>query len=139
VVPFHTLEVVHNGRVVAAERADGGTHRCTLRRSVRVERSGWIAVRCTSRVGRWIGAFEWAGQPAPVAAHSSPVYVVAGDEEPFVPSEARYMLTLLDVGLTWLETLAIPADAARHARARLGFERARAQLHGRLRAHGGGS
>ena len=48
------------------------------------------------------------------------------------------MLTMLEGGLTWLDTLAIPADAERQARARRVFEDARTTLHQRLHAHGHG-
>ncbi len=58
---------------------------------------------------------RWIGSPRPVAAHTSPVYVVAGDADLFSPSDATYMLTLLEGGLTWLDTLSIPADAERQA------------------------
>jgi hypothetical protein len=70
-----------------------------------------------------------------VAAHTSPVYVVAGGEERFSPSDAAYMLTLLEGGLTWVDTLATPADAERHARSRRIFEQARQHLRRRLQAH----
>jgi hypothetical protein len=130
VVPFHLLEVVVNGEVVAAEQAEAGTNACTVRVPVRVPGSGWIAARCTSRLDRWIGS------PRPIAAHTSPVYVVAGEEDLFNPSDATYMLTLLEGGLTWLDTLSIPADPDRQRRARQVFEDAQGALHRRMHARG---
>jgi hypothetical protein len=130
VVPFHALEVVVNGQVVAAERPEGGAYSCTLRAPITIPGSAWIAARCTSTMSRWIGS------PRPVAAHTSPVYAVAGGADLFSPSDATYMLTLLEGGLAWLDTLAIPADAERQARARRVFEEARATLHQRLNTHG---
>ena len=132
-MPFEILEVVINSRVVAEERhvvaAADGTFRCRLRVPVQVGGSAWIAARVGSAMDRWIGS------PRRVAAHTSPVYVVAGDDELFDPSDATYMLTLLEGGLTWLDTLSIPASPERHARARRVFEDARQHLHGRLAAH----
>ncbi|HET7771000.1 MAG TPA: CehA/McbA family metallohydrolase [Chloroflexota bacterium] len=134
VVAFDALEIVVNGEVVASESgvvagADG-SYRCSLRAPVNVPGSAWIAARVASRMTRWIGS------PRLVAAHTSPVYVVAGGRELFSPSDATYMLTLLEGGLTWLDTLSIPADPERHARNRKVFEDARDHLHGRLHAHG---
>jgi hypothetical protein len=130
VVPFHALEVVVNGQVVAQEQSDQGMYTCTIRQPVRVPGSAWIAARASSRMTRWIGS------PRLVAAHTSPVYVVAGGAELFSPSDATYMITLLEGGLTWLDTLSIPADPERHARNRKVFEDAREHLHQRLHAHG---
>ncbi|MGH2354562.1 MAG: CehA/McbA family metallohydrolase, partial [Chloroflexota bacterium] len=130
VVPFHALEVVVNGEVVASERKGEGAYACTLSAPIQVPGSAWIAARCTSQMNRWIGS------PRAVAAHTSPVYVVAGGEELFSPSDATYMLTLLEGGLTWLDTLSIPADPERHARNRRVFEAARDHLHQRLHTHG---
>jgi hypothetical protein len=136
VVPFDALEVVVNGEVVASETSviagADGTYRCTLRAPLLVAGSAWIAARVSSGMTRWIGS------PRLVAAHTSPVYVVAGGKDLFSPSDATYMLTLLEGGLTWLDTLSIPADPERHARNRKVFEDAREHLHGRLHTHGHG-
>jgi hypothetical protein len=136
VVKFDALEVVVNGQVVAAESsvvASGdGTYRCRLAAPVQVPGSAWIAARVASDMDRWIGS------PRRVAAHTSPVYIVASGQELFSPSDATNMLTLLEGGLTWLDTLSIPADPERHARNRKVFEDAREHLHGRLHAHGQG-
>ncbi|MBI3973163.1 MAG: CehA/McbA family metallohydrolase [Chloroflexi bacterium] len=130
VVPFHALEIVVNGEVVAAEASEQGSYTCTLQAPIRVPGSAWVGARVASRMQRWIGS------PRVVAAHTSPVYVVAGGEELFSPSDATYMLTLLEGGLTWLDTLSIPATPERHARARRVFEDARDHLHNRLHKHG---
>jgi len=137
VVPFEALEVVMNGQVVASEPAPrsasaGGTYRCAINASIQVPGSAWIAARCASPLDRWIGS------PRPVAAHTSPVYAVAGGAELFNPSDATFMLTLLEGGLTWLDTLSIPASPERHARNRQVFEDARTHLHQRMHQHGQG-
>ena len=61
---------------------------------------------------------------------------MAGGADLFSPSDATYMLTLLEGGLTWLDTLSIPADAERQAANRRVFEGAREALHQRLHARG---
>jgi hypothetical protein len=130
VQPFHELQVVANGRVVARREATEGTTRTRLSAQVRLRGSGWLAARCVSRLKVW---HVW---PVHIAAHTSPVYVVASGEELFSPSDAAYMLTLLDGGLTWLDTLSIPASPEKHQRIREVFHHAQQHLQGRLHEHG---
>ena len=127
--PFHELQILVNGQVVAHEAAEDGAREARLRSRVRLERSSWIAARCISRVKVW---HCW---PIHIAAHTSPVYVKCGSEEMFNPSDAVYMLTLIEGGLTWLDTLATPADPGSHARIRGVFEAAHSSLGRRLAAH----
>ena len=126
VLPFHELQVVCNGQVVAAESAESGGLRRCIKTKVTLAGSGWIAARCVSRLKLW---HTW---PVNVAAHTSPVYLVAGGQELFSPSDATYMLTLLEGGLTWLDTLSIPAEPEREAAVKRAFEDAQAHLEGRL-------
>ena len=88
-----------------------------------------MAARCVSHHK------VWHGWPIHVAAHTSPVYARCGDAELFSFSDATYMLTLIDGGLTWLDTLSIPANPERQAAIRGVFESARASLQGRLAQH----
>ncbi|HET7771052.1 MAG TPA: CehA/McbA family metallohydrolase [Chloroflexota bacterium] len=132
IVPFHALEIVVNGRVVASQRADEGTYRASIEQAIQLPGSGWVAARVASRMDRWIGS------PRLVAAHTTPVYVVAGGQELFSPSDASYMLEILEGGLTWMDTLATRADPERHARNRKVFEDARDHLHTRMHARGDG-
>lgn len=127
---FHELQIVVNGQVVASQPAGQGTLRARLSTPLKLSGSAWIAARCISRYQ------VWHGWPINIAAHTSPVYVRCGEQELFNPSDATFMLTLIDGGLTWLDTLSIPADAERQARIRGVFEAARASLHARLHAHG---
>jgi hypothetical protein len=46
------------------------------------------------------------------------------------------MMTLLDGGMTWLDTLSIPANPERQARIRGVFQQAKEALHQRLHAAG---
>jgi hypothetical protein len=132
VLPFHTLEIVVNGRVAAAETCESGTRQLTVKANLRLDGSAWLAARC---VGRHT---LWQGRPTLLGAHTSPVYVVAGDEVQFSPSDATFMMTMLDGGMTWLDTLSIPADPQRQARIRAVFQQAKEALHQRLHAAGYG-
>jgi hypothetical protein len=126
VQPFHELQIIVNGRIAAREATEEGVAKMRLRAKVRVGGSAWITVRCLSRLKVW---HCW---PIHIAAISSPVYIRCGDEELFSPSDASYMLTLIEGGLTWLDTLSIPASPDQHARIRGVFEAARTSLSRRL-------
>jgi hypothetical protein len=101
----------------------------SLKTRVRVDRSSWLAARCLSKLKAW---HCW---PLHIAAHTSPIYVSVDAQQQFDASNATYMLTLIEGGMTWLDTLAIRVDASRHAAIKSVYENARAQLHSRLHAH----
>jgi hypothetical protein len=129
VQPFHEIQIVVNGEIVARERTETGALTADLRCKAPLRGSAWIAARCISRHQ------VWHGWPIHIAAHTSPVYVVTADAELFSPSDATYMLTLIDGGLTWLDTLSIPASPERQAAIRGVFEAAQAELQHRLGYH----
>jgi hypothetical protein len=133
VLPFHELQIVVNGQVVARETMQQGARQAQLTSKLRLNGSAWVAARCISRHQVW---HYW---PIHIAAHTSPVYVRCGDAELWSPSDATFMLTLIDGGLTWLDTLSVPADAERQARLRAVFEAARATLQQHQAAHQHGS
>lgn len=128
--PLATIEVVVNGQVVATAQPQPGALSTTMRAQVPVAGSGWIAARCTSNQSGW--ALSTRG----VAAHASPVYVVVDGAELYNPSSATYMLTLLEGGMTWVDTLSIPADPQTHQRVRGVFEQAHQSLHARMHTAG---
>jgi hypothetical protein len=126
---FHVLQVVVNGEVVAEEKAESGTREARLNARLEVSRSSWVAARCLSMNK------VWHVSPIHMVAHTSPVYVTVDDQEQFSPSDATYMLTLLDGGLTWLDTLSIPANRQRQAEIRRVFESAGEELRRRMQTH----
>jgi hypothetical protein len=127
-VPFHRLEVILNGRVVAARETSEGTRKLILRDKLQIERSGWLAGRCASKLTS-AGSFK-------VAAHTSPVYLQVGSEKPFSTTAATYFLTLLDGSESWVRTLATPPDQERLTRILKVFSDARELLHRRMHQHG---
>ncbi len=129
-VPFHRLEVVLNGKVVAVREEKEGTREMTLNENVRVAGAGWLAARCASRLGPTT-AWNLA-----IAAHTSPVYVRVPGEEVFSPQGAAYMLTLIEGAQSWVENLATRPEPERLERVRKTLGEAREQLHRRLHQHG---
>jgi hypothetical protein len=129
-LPFHRLEVVLNGRVVASREESAGSHEMTLREKVSLSGSGWLAARCASKMGPTTG---WG---LGIQAHTSPVYVSVPGKELFSAPAASYFLTLIDGAETWARNLATRADPERMARALQVFIDAREHLHRRLHQHG---
>jgi phospholipid N-methyltransferase len=100
----------------------------TLKETLRVPGSCWLAARCASRV-----------EPAHslrVAAHTSPIYVGVRGEELFSPTVAAYLLTLIEGSEAWVQNLATRPDPQRFASILKVFSEARERLHRRLHAHG---
>ena len=128
-VPFHRLEIVLNGHVVASRDAASGTRDMTLTERIAVPGPGWLAARCSSQFGP-VTSWEFM-----VQAHTSPVYLVVPGQELFSPEAAAYMLALIDGSQLFVENLAIRPDPERFATTRKVLEDARAELHRRLHAH----
>jgi hypothetical protein len=116
IFPIHTLEIVQQGRVVAASEARGGARRLELRAEVRVTDATWLAARAGGP-GYWdVVAHHDAAQRG-IFAHSSPIYVACGDDWRLGSAEvARYMLTLVDGMLTYVRDGAsqYPAETVTH-------------------------
>jgi len=127
--PMHALEIVVNGKVVADSRDDGGARELSLHERVTISGSSWVATRCGSRL---MVSHCW---PIHLGAHTSPVYIVCGDQEMFSPSDATYMLTLLDGGMTYLDTLSVRYSDERHNQMKAIFARAKHELLHRLDRH----
>ena len=129
-LPFHRVEVVLNGRVVAAKEESAGTRELTLRDKVQVAGPAWLAARCASRLGP---TTSWG---LGIQAHTSPVYVRVPGQELFSAPAVAYMLTLIEGAQTWVENFATRPDPERFERVRKTLTDAREHLHRRLHEHG---
>lgn len=129
-VPFHRLEIVVNGQVVASRDDAQGTREMAFNEKTRVAGPGWLAARCSSRLGP---VTNWEFK---VQAHTSPVYFVQPPQELFSPVAAAYMLTLIEGAQVWAETLATRPDPERFSRVLNVFADARERLHQRLHERG---
>jgi hypothetical protein len=128
-VPFHKLEVVQNGHMVASREARDGTRDLHLDEKLKIAGPAWIAARCASRHGP---TTDWE---LGIQAHTSPVYVRVPEQELFSAPAASYMLTLVEGTQTWLDTLATRPDVERFERIQKVIEDARRHLHERLHKH----
>ena len=75
--------------------------------------------------------------PPNVAAHTSPVYVTCGRTRLFDGPAAEHMLSLVEGGMEYLQTLATVFDERSRRRMVKLFKEARRELKGRLTIEGG--
>lgn len=130
--PVHRLEIVCNGRVIATSEEAAGATRLSIEEPLRVPGTGWLAARCIS------DHVAWSVWPQHIAAHTSPVFVRAKGESLFDHPTSEYLVTVMEGGLAWLDTLATRADPVRHTAVRSVFEDAIADVRRRQREHGSG-
>ena len=118
------VEVVRDGQVEAAESRTEPVTELSLRSTLRIDATGWLAGRSRSPLA--IGsAFA-----SSMAAHTSAIYVeVPG--HPRATVDTRPSLELLDGTLAWLRELAPIADPHDLARFEATLARARGRLEGR--------
>ncbi|MEE3259626.1 MAG: CehA/McbA family metallohydrolase [Candidatus Latescibacterota bacterium] len=102
VLPIHALEVVQEGRVVAATEEAKGTRKLSLKAKVKVEGHSWLAARC-SGPGYEQSVPHYDGWGRGIMAHTSPVYIACGGEWwMFDQDTAQYMLTLVEGSLHYI-------------------------------------
>jgi len=121
--PLGKLEVVYNGRVVADTAERRGARSLRVKTNVSIARSGWLAARCT-------GLPDHPG--GYIAAHTSPIYLQCGDTRAFDGPAAEHMLSLVEGGIEYLQTLATAFDEASRKRMVKLFQEAQQELRGRL-------
>jgi hypothetical protein len=114
-MPINKLEIVFNGRVIAQVSSADGAKVLAIDEAIDLPGSGWIAARAVSDHVAW---HVW---PVNFAAHTSPVYVKAGRSDVFDAALGEYLITTMQGGVEWLDTLATRADAERHATIRKVF------------------
>ncbi len=123
------LELVVNGRIVAATGAADGATELTLHETVEIADGAWIAAR--SRSGSEIhSAFATS-----MAAHTSPVYVEVKDR-PLRPTgdDAAVVEQIIDGARTWVAGLAAIADPSERDRMVRFFDLSLETFRGRMRA-----
>jgi hypothetical protein len=129
-LPFHRVEFVWNGKVMASHEDKAGRRDFVLTEKIRVSTPGWLAARCVSRLGP---TSLWG---LGIQAHTSPVYFKVPGQELFSEPAVAYMLTLIEGAETWVNQLATRPDPESLARVLKTLHDAREHLHQRLHAHG---
>jgi hypothetical protein len=113
------VEIVMNGRVVAAEQVSGAVAELRLATTLEVRTGSWIAARVRSPF-QIHSAFATA-----MAAHTSPVYVEVADHPIASPDDASAIGAVIDGTARWVEAMAAVHD-----------EQERRRMVDRIRARG---
>ena len=127
--PLERIELIHNGRVAATQKAEPDACAATLRARVQVESSGWIAARCFCRD-------DVPGPRGLTAAHTSPVYVEVGRRAIFEPADAHYLMEVLDDMIAWAEQIGVFRDPQKRVDVVKLFALSKEVLHRRLHEAG---
>ena len=96
IFPMDTLDIIVNGKVAFSTKPEDPYH-VKISTTVPIERSGWVAARATGpeKLDLLMDSY--------VYAHTSPVYVVKGDQVPRSPEDARYFVKWTERVLELLE------------------------------------
>ncbi|MFT4036680.1 MAG: CehA/McbA family metallohydrolase [Thermomicrobiales bacterium] len=125
-VPITEIEVIAGG-LVAEQVAVGGALRHTGHASIPVTGSTWIALRVRG---------SYYGRSGDIAAHTSAVQVLTGDDPIFVQADAMAVLEQIEGAMAYVDTLAPRPDAQRLRQLRATLESAHNRLHQRMHALG---
>ncbi|PYI83337.1 MAG: hypothetical protein DME26_15120, partial [Verrucomicrobia bacterium] len=106
------LEVVVNGQAVLTNKPGGNPREITLDADVKLERTGWLAVRCT-------GAQSSNQSGQNLDAHSSPIYIEIAGHPLEARADAEYFLK-------WIDRL--DADVTKRNRVPAGLRAVKMQL-----------
>lgn len=109
--PVNTLELIVNGKVEHMVRSEVGENILSLRHKLNLKKSSWVAVRCSSDL---VKHHMMMGR-GNLGAHTSPIYVVVGEDRMFNASDAEYMLTLIEGTMAYLDTVSTRLDEKRHS------------------------
>ena len=104
ILPVHTLQIVHNGRVVAQTDEPRGARSLSLHTGLAVGEHGWLCARVSGPNYEPIAHHDtWSRG---VFAHTSPIYVASGGDWAMADrSGLEYMLTLVGGSLEYIRQL----------------------------------
>jgi hypothetical protein len=129
-LPIHYLQVIYNGKVVASREEPAGARSIRLTESIKVPGPGWLAARCSSKLGP---TTDWNFK---IAAHTSPVYVRVPGKDLFSAEAATYFLNLIEGAELYAQKLATRPDQDTFAKTLKFYAAAREALHRRMHQHG---
>jgi hypothetical protein len=110
--PLKTLQLIVNGEILPTSVVTNKAGELIMDKKVKIDRAGWLAVRCTSANNSSSGGMA-------LGAHSNPIYI----EMPGRPFDARADAEFF---LAWIDRL--DADLKKRDRIPVGLEQVKAQL-----------
>ena len=120
-LPYHHLEIVCNGKVIAEATPSGQTHHAEIRLEHTIPHSCWIAARAFEDIQGYraksldfskvhseeqtlLGNYFGTRRPETVFAHTSPVYVIRDGAPIRNWDDAQYYVRFMDSAIRWLKT-----------------------------------
>ena len=125
-VPIEQIEVVVGG-LVAEQIEVGGQLSHSGSAAIGIGASTWVALRVRG---------SYRGRDGDIAAHTSAVQVIVGEQPIFVKADAISVLEQIEGSLAYVDTLAPRPDALRFKQLRATLESAHNRLHQRLHQQG---
>lgn len=125
-LPIAAVEVVVGGKTVDVHHPDESMTACGST-DVKVDASTWIAVRIR-------GSYQ--GRENDIAAHTSTVQVLCGQQPIHAPKDALDVLKQIEGAIAFIDTLAPRPEADRYRQLRLTMESAWNTLHQRMHQQG---
>jgi hypothetical protein len=125
-LPIEKVEVVVGG-LVHEESSVGGALSASGSTQLSVEDSTWVALRVRG---------SYRGNPDEIAAHTSAVQLLVGDQPLFSAPDAMLVLDQIEGALAYVDTLAPRPEADRFRRLRASLEAAHNRLHQRMHQMG---
>ena len=102
IFPMHCLQIVQEGRVVAAVDDAGGKKELSVRARLNIDHDTWLAARAGGK-NYYDSARHLDELKRGIMAHTSPVYLSLGERwKMYNPETMQYMLTLLHGGLAYI-------------------------------------
>ena len=104
-LPVDRLEIVQGGKIVAVKENPGHRQKLVFETTIEVEKSSWIAARAhSSQILPYQTSWYVRRKGIPLMAHTSPIYVQAGDEPTRSSEDAAFFLEWVDEALRWVKT-----------------------------------
>jgi hypothetical protein len=125
-LPIEQVEVVVGGLATDAVNT-GQALSATGTAQIRVTHSTWVALRVRG---------SYRGKPDEIAAHTSAIQILVGDEPIFSQADAITVLEQIEGAIAYVDTLAPRPEAQRFKQMRATLEAAHNQLHQRMHRAG---
>jgi hypothetical protein len=106
------LELIYNGAVISTNATSNSERELVLDQEVKLDRSGWLGIRCVSANHSIPGG-------ATLVAYSNPIYVEMPGHPPDARADAEFFLA-------WIDRL--DADLKARDRIPVGLDQVKAQL-----------
>jgi hypothetical protein len=102
IFPMHCLQIVQEGRVVAAVEDAKGKKVLSIGARLNIDHDSWLAARAGGK-NYYDSARHFDELKRGIMAHTSPVYLSLGERwKMYNPETMQYMLTLLHGGLAYI-------------------------------------